>query len=280
MRKSLLILFLLFGICSSYAQDSSKTIFGVAKSICHTYIKSSYPPYELVKNKYVSENNLFIIYAEETNTIQTKEYSSIYDTVQTYKAFYQNKSVYVLKKDIFTDSLSLYRLKSTPCDTLYKRAKKSARLLYIHALEDLLSYLNKNKKKGILFYNYNDYKMSEYTESKGFTCKLINVSGKTIKYITFNVSGYNAVGDAVTDIKHRKVIPLKGIGPIPPLGISSYDFDYVWFNDLVDWASVRSIKLDFTDGTSSTIKEPNVTWIDRNKLSNCFFDENEHVDED
>ena len=57
------------------------------------------------------------------------------------------------------------------------------------------------------------YDESEYTQGTSFSCTIENYSNKTIKYITFNLVGYNSVNDKVSD-RGKIIKSLKGIGPL------------------------------------------------------------------
>jgi hypothetical protein len=83
--------------------------------------------------------------------------------------------------------------------------------------------------------------------------KAENLSGKTIKYCTFEVVGYNAVGDKL-DTK-----TFKETGPIEPgdmILVSFYDGDSgdYWSGAMEDVARVEitNITLEYMDGTKET----------------------------
>lgn len=46
----------------------------------------------------------------------------------------------------------------------------------------------------------------------------------------------------------------KGVGPIDSFESASYDFEYIWYTDVVDYAKLRSIVVQYKDGTSKTYK--------------------------
>lgn len=43
-------------------------------------------------------------------------------------------------------------------------------------------------------------------------------------------------------------------GPIEPEDFGSYTFENLWFTDEVEWAKLVSLKVDYMDGSSKTIK--------------------------
>lgn len=48
----------------------------------------------------------------------------------------------------------------------------------------------------------------------------------------------------------------KCIGPIEPDETASYDFEYAWFTDVVEYAKIRSISVIYKNGTTKTISNP------------------------
>ena len=44
----------------------------------------------------------------------------------------------------------------------------------------------------------------------------------------------------------------RGIGPIETYETASYDYEYVWWTDIVEYSNIRSIVVQYKDGTSRT----------------------------
>lgn len=109
-------------------------------------------------------------------------------------------------------------------------------------------YKGKGKINGILFKKSNAYDQSEYTEGTGYKTIFINTSTKTIKYIWFTVKGINPVGDLVS------TQTLKGVGPIKPNEEGTYEFDYVWYTDLVETTKLSTVKIQYMDGSVKTVQ--------------------------
>lgn len=84
--------------------------------------------------------------------------------------------------------------------------------------------------------------------------KAENLSGKTIKYCTFEVIGYNAVGDKITSDT------FKVTGPIEPGELIDFELDNgssmggIWWFEIegVKKVEIGKITLEYMDGTTET----------------------------
>ena len=91
----------------------------------------------------------------------------------------------------------------------------------------------------------------------------MNISNKTIKYITATVIGYDAVGGAVLPGFSKSVnVILKGVGPIEPNKHVTYRKEYAWFTDSVSTAEIKTIKIEYMDGSTKLIKKPQLAKVD------------------
>jgi len=126
---------------------------------------------------------------------------------------------------------------------------------------------------GILKYNAT----SGYSTT-GATFKIYNPSRKTIKYIWFTIAGENPVKDLV---KSGGVFykTLRGIGPVEPYNTGEWSFDYVWLTDIVEYIKIATIKVQYMDGTTKTIKYNNKMFIGEeayNKVLHIVNKKNEY----
>ncbi|MDZ4185408.1 MAG: hypothetical protein U1D97_10575, partial [Desulfuromonadales bacterium] len=112
----------------------------------------------------------------------------------------------------------------------------------------------------------NIYDQSEYTDGTGFNITYYNPTKKTIKYITTNVIGYNAVEDPIKDVSGKIKIKIKGVGPIKPNESAKYSYDYLWLTDLVEDSDIISIHIQYMDGSSKTVKSIKQATFDRHAL--------------
>lgn len=83
-----------------------------------------------------------------------------------------------------------------------------------------------------------------------------NFGGKEIKYIRYQVTPYNRVGDKVAgEIRRRSTTNLTETGPIPHgsnFGAFS-EWANVWYNHQISCVRLNRIKIEYTDGSSRTI---------------------------
>ena len=121
---------------------------------------------------------------------------------------------------------------------------------------DVYKFIDLCRPKGLVVISNSVFNESEYTDGKSFSFEVINLSKKKIKYITFNVIGYNAVDDKVID-RGKYLKSIKGVGPINYDDKAYYSFKYVWLTDLVEYTKVVNIKIEYMDGSSKIIINPN-----------------------
>lgn len=116
-------------------------------------------------------------------------------------------------------------------------------------LKPIAKKLAESSRVGLLVISAGPVDSSEYTKGTDFHITLKNTSKVKIKYIYFNLTGLNAVGDPVYDrARSRTDISLRAIGPISPGDTETFKFDYVWFSDLVQYSRLNSIRVEFFDG--------------------------------
>jgi hypothetical protein len=101
------------------------------------------------------------------------------------------------------------------------------------------------------------YDESEYTNGSSIRFEIYNPTKKTIKYIWFYVKGINPVGDAVVGRNGKSIVELKGVGPIEYNNSGTYNFEYVWYTDLVHKSRITSIKVQYMDNSIKIIQSPN-----------------------
>lgn len=116
--------------------------------------------------------------------------------------------------------------------------------------------LDATSRKGLAIFAARIFDVSEHTEGTGFDVTIYNSGKKTIKYVVFSVTGFNAVKDPVRDrVRNTTTLTLRGIGPIEPGETASYSKDYMWMTDVVQYFRIDRIKLEYVDGTSKVISD-------------------------
>lgn len=132
------------------------------------------------------------------------------------------------------------------------------------AIYSAVQAYNAPAKHGVSVLDFSVYDESKYTEATGFKLEVYNPTQKTIKYIRVELMGMNAVDDPVRDRFGGSAIKqVRGIGPIEPQDFGSYTFEHLWFTDTVEWAKLVSLRVDYMDGSSKTIKNLKRVKVDQ-----------------
>ena len=220
------------------------TIIGVTKSYSNTVSQTIEPGYYPLGNKTIPQNTMILI--GDKITVRGQDY---------YKACLDGKSFFINCKNVTLknkDELdTLLQLNQRVRDAFFDSAKILSRFLYLNKRQENLDKFNEYANRGIIVVEAQPYDMSEYTDGTGMSFSIINTAKKTIKYITFNFTGYNAVDDPVSSRGVRN-LSRRGIGPIETYETASYDYEYVWWTDIVEYSNIRSIVVQYKDGTSRT----------------------------
>jgi hypothetical protein len=179
--------------------------------------------------------------------------------VDFYEIMISGKTYYTKKENVLLNDEDKKRFESLPPSALLDLKQNAMEVFqYIRKkeLKEAFNAIEKTKKHGLTLIHNSIFKTSEYTEGTGFKVTVFNPTNKVIKYIHFTVIGYNAVKDPVPTIRAKKKvtsITVKGIGPIPEGQSGSYNWDYMWFTDLVQTHKLTSIKIEYMDGSKRTI---------------------------
>jgi len=178
----------------------------------------------------------------------TKHCSRGYDGF--YKVMYNGKTYLADDKSIIVlpkDEVLLRSLDSSSMAKMEECANKFSKDFFEARKKKANLYLEKGQKDGILLKDASVYDESEYTKGTGFKVTFTNPSKKTIKYISFTVTGINPVNDIVS------TETVKGVGPITSESEGEYTFEYLWRSDLVSTFKIPTIKIQYMDGTFKTI---------------------------
>lgn len=208
--------------------------------------------------------DVFIEISTPILIISSRYYTSSF---QYFEVAYQGETYFVYREHVtitnkIHDFNSLLKADKTMIDTIRANAILASKYIYLKKKEDALKFVMSCKKIGLLISQKSIYDASEFTDGTNFECEVVNLSEKTIKYITFSIQGYNSVNDKVGTIKQ-----LKGIGPITNNSSSRYSFEYVWLTDIVDSFKIVLIKIQYMDGS---IK--NITNVE------SIYDKNDYLD--
>ena len=96
------------------------------------------------------------------------------------------------------------------------------------------------------------YDSNEYSHRFGMRFDVYNCFSKTIKYVEFTLTNYNAVGDMQRDDMGRASRTVRGIGPIDPDEDARYSWDDIFWDDrdVIDRTKLTNVKFIFKDGTT------------------------------
>lgn len=183
-----------------------------------------------------------------------------YSTQDFFEIYYRDKKYYIEKEKVSLDGYTFNDFTKLSTEQAVSFREKSALIsttLYLKRLNEVFAFLKSCKTKGLAIIKWRYYDESEYTEGTSFDITVYNPTGKTIKYLWFNVVGYNAVGDRVVDYRTKSsLLTRKAIGPIEKEGSGSYEFSYVWMTDIVEKVKIVSIRVQYMDGTEKIISLP------------------------
>ena len=85
-----------------------------------------------------------------------------------------------------------------------------------------------------------------------------NSETKTIKYAWFQLTPYNAVGDAVASQYSHQTGLCEVVGPIPPSGGVLHSDKYwqgVWYNHSIVSARIDNVKIEYIDGSIEILNQ-------------------------
>lgn len=252
MKKIILILLFPFFLCGqikSLSKDSS-FILGV------------------VEKDYISAGNLmeYSCYVNPEQIINKGEVYFLSGTAKckatfddNYKMFcsivHRGKPYFVDKENLnISDNVfdSIYSLDNEQRIKFREKAFYSDSVYYKFVKEEAINQLKKTSVLGLAVLNHSIYDESEYTSGTGYKISIVNTSKKKVKYLWFNVVAYNSVEDIVVS-NGKSIISLKAVGPINSFETAEYNFEYVWFSDLPQSVKIKSIKIQYFDGTFKTI---------------------------
>lgn len=224
-------------------------------------------------------------YLSSGNNIQIADLQKLHGK-NYFIGVYANKCFYIPETDVTITETEQPKLDSLlTCDTITRNAffnwtKQLHNYSFLTDAASLLDELKGHSKYGLSIVDWGVYDESEYTDGTGLRFKFYNPTKKTIKYITINFIGYNAVDDPVSSYEGQ-TLTRKCIGPIDPSDDATYEFEYVWFTDIVEYATVKSIVVQYKDGTTKRITNSSkITWSNElyNLLNNSILDRFENLE--
>lgn len=258
MKKGALLLLLLLSAFiasgNSYAEeppDDIKTMVAIPTKN-RPLISSSLPkpPCEPKQKSNLSVETLFYVVASHECEMPGQESVDYYEAIDTSK-----KTFFIKMDDVEISEEDAERIESLTDDekNALRRVSKASAPFLKKAMDNFKynqGFPERAKKAGLALIKSSIFDTSDYTDGTGYSVEVLNTSKKTIKYITFNVVGYNSVNDPVKSGRGKGAsLSLRGVGPIEPDDPASYSWEYAWFTDLVQSHKLKSITVQYMDGS-------------------------------
>lgn len=135
--------------------------------------------------------------------------------------------------------------------------KDFAELLWKNQTDKALAEVDATSAYGVAIISAKLIKLGG-VKTMGITMRLDNTGKKTIKYVTVNLVGLNAVNDPVTNgYNGSTLVGFRCVGPIKPENIGRCENEQLWSpNELIKRFDLKSIKIEYVDGTSRTVTSP------------------------
>ena len=220
-----------------------EAIWGETKPYRSTISQTIQPGSSPLGSSFSLPSETYILIGDKL-TVRGKDY---------YKAALDGKAFFIACEDVKLEEPDLLEklMKEDQelRDLFFEYSKQGSLYFYSEHLKETLDEYNKIIKRPIAVLEFQVTDMSEYTEGTGLRFSVMNLSKKSIKYITINYVGYNRVDDPVYPFYGQAMITNRCIGPIEYGEALTYEFDYVWFTDIVDYAELKSMTVEYRDGT-------------------------------
>jgi hypothetical protein len=184
---------------------------------------------------------------------------------------FKNKNYSKLK--ILVDSLNQIHPNSEESNQAILIGKKAEKIIYEKekkekAEKDLkeLKQLKNKQEKFREIIRIKKFYSTKPNSSGGVDFNIIwqNRSNKTIKYATFKVEPYNAVGDIVNcTIRNTSTFSGKVTGPIKDNKWNGYGtvWSNAWYNNTIKKIEITAVYIDYTDSSTEFINNGNIKHV-------------------
>lgn len=279
--KKLLLVFILCSCINIFAQVDTTKVFFVkvdSSQIGVTMINKNCEQFlpKNIHNKGINNTDYFFI--EDIKECENSKYFKIFNGQLS---FYvpANKLNFTDENQNIDNATEFYKGKNDNEKEIYYNFifKKVVGLNQALETERKIDSIKLKIKNDSLiqnkFFSYEKYGIAilkayptENYSMTGAKFKILNFSKKTIKYITFNFYGKNAVKDKVLGGNKSYIISRKGIGPVEYLNTAEWNYDTVWLTDIVQTLELVSVKIEYMDKTFKTIPILNKYYMDEDLL--------------
>lgn len=177
------------------------------------------------------------------------------------------------KLNILVDSLKLLHPNSEQSKKAISLNEKAKKIVLEKEKKDkkerLLKEKNREKtqkEKLRQIIRIKKFYSSRPNSAGGVDFKIIwqNKSNKTVKYATFEVVPYNAVGDVVEcSIRNSSTFRGQVTGPIKKNKWNGYGTTWsnAWYNNTIKKIKVTGVDIDYMDGTSETLYSSDIKYV-------------------
>ena len=203
--------------------------------------------------------------------IGAKRYNVGNDKFDYYEIAYKGAKYFIYKDDVLLTKINndieanfddLLKISFDKLDKFISYGIKISEYMEINRKGKALKFIESCKPFGVVLLKNSIYDESEYTDGTSFGFQIQNISNKTIKYITVNLIGYNSVDDKIVE-KGTSIKTVKGVGPIPKNEAAAFNYKYVWFTDLVETFVIKSVKIQYMDGSIKNIDNPKLITLSK-----------------
>jgi len=158
-------------------------------------------------------------------------------------------------------------------NSFIRNAERKERAFYDMKKGQLDEATGRAKRAGMLILNWGTDSENQYSNGTGAHFTIYNLGPKEIKYIYFNVKGYDTRGHRIVDNKsNRSIIELRGMGPVKPGDTRSFSFNTVWPSSLVQNPAITSLKIVYVDGSDKEVSAVEKLILDQDLYAYFFSD--------
>lgn len=191
-----------------------------------------------------------------------------------YMAALDGKPFYIKVEDVVIEKPNdLKYLLDQPEDikeSFFQASKLISRYVMMEEITENYKEFSKYTDRGLVVLNAEVFETNPYLEGTGVTFEFLNSTNKTIKYLTVNYVGYNAVEDPVS-IYGRSTLTMKCIGPVDSWHTCQYEEEYAWPTDIVQYTEIKSITVQYTNGTSKKFTGKAVECVPEELIENLEY---------
>lgn len=234
------------------------------------YVVKNKEKYYLVSSSDVIDNT----YLDRSSAYVQSLHQSLKDSVERWlpsKSFQRLMDIADERIQTYTDSITKMRVNRESIFETWARKD---------ALGDIEESIKKYQARRENYYNWvstlpasvqKDAKILAIPESYidagyvglcSYAMRFINMSKKTIKYLTWSGRVRNAVGDYVScEVHHKSTFSGKYTGPCYSLCDDFAEWDAVLYNGSAEQMILSSVKIIYTDGSSATIGKQSLDYL-------------------